>query len=86
MSSACVRCDKEIQFIEDLPTMPNAAVVLFSSGNYGSTVWDEMHRSILVYVCDKCLMDVKERVLEVQNKPRPRPEYVPWDWEHNSHT
>lgn len=52
---------------------------MFSSGNYGSRVWDEMYRTILIYLCDDCLVTQKERIREQRLAPRPDPEIIDWE-------
>jgi hypothetical protein len=51
------------------------------SGNYGSTVWDEMNsmRSLHINVCDKCLVERKDRVAIIETVPQaPRVQTFPW--------
>lgn len=63
---------------------PSDAVMFTAgNGNYGSTVWDEMnpYRSMEINICDKCLVEHKDRVAiaEAVRVERPEPEFVPWD-------
>lgn len=81
MSDAtCLRCDRPVDFIDGEPSMPSEAIMFSSSGNYGSGLWDEMHRIIVVYVCDTCVAEHADggHVLEVQTSPRPAAQYIPW--------
>lgn len=52
------------------------------SGHYGSTVWDTMsrYRSLAINVCDKCLVEHKDRVGVFETVPVPNEvKLVPWD-------
>jgi hypothetical protein len=51
------------------------------AGHYGSTVWDTMsrYRSLAVNVCDKCLIERKDRVGVFETVPVPdEVKLVPW--------
>ena len=60
------------------------AATMFDAGpgHYGSTVWDEMtrFRSLAVNVCDKCLVEHKDRVGVFETKPiQDEVKLAPWD-------
>jgi hypothetical protein len=68
---------------------PYGGTVFKCGGHYGSTVFDPTHGGVHleINICDECLKNHKERVIMVQGKPRPDPEYdvepwnPEWDWE-----
>lgn len=76
-ATACVRCGLTVEMPHGLP---DGGVIFSSGGNYGSRVWDEMYRTIIVCICDDCLLTVGRNgwVQEVQ-RPEPGPRtFVPW--------
>jgi uncharacterized protein YlaI len=64
MAAQCLVCDKEL-VINDCHT-PDDGTIWESSGNWGSTVYDQMHKGIFLvaYVCDECLKRKHKSVVE----------------------
>jgi hypothetical protein len=60
---------------------PYKGTVFTSTGQYGSTVWDELGsgRFLEITICDECLVAQQARVLRGTNTRRPETKYVPWD-------
>lgn len=77
----CIVCDRSITLIEDLWELPRHAVVFRSSGNYGSRIWDELHRRLMIYVCDECLVAKKKWVREIVETRVSRPPSTVKPWE-----
>lgn len=83
----CIVCG-----IQPKPVFPNssntwqpsgATVFDAGCGNYGSTVWDttDSGRSLMINVCDSCLVTHRDRVAEmIRKRPiQPEFEFVPWE-------
>lgn len=82
----CIVCGMQPEPIWDdgyHPWQPHRATMFdCGPGNYGSTVWDEFSsdRSLTINVCDKCLVERKDRVAVVETIPR-EPETTFTNWE-----
>jgi len=50
-------------------------------GNFGSRVFDPISSSpsLLILICDNCLLANKEQVMTARLKQETRHEYGPWD-------
>jgi hypothetical protein len=60
----CLKCGRELRnvFPGDVENQPNDGVVLTTSGNYGSTVFDSLVGDVLeVNICDPCLVEAGEK-------------------------
>lgn len=85
----CIVCgaQPEPAFRVEGGTYQPYGATMFSAGagHYGSTVWDMMsrYRSLMLNVCDECLVKNKSRVaVDVTGPPQPAPiKYEPWDIE-----
>lgn len=88
-SPPCFICGKALECVfrepgEGIYNQPYEATVFHSHGHYGSTVFDPVtgHRSLELNICDKCLLENKERVLHVEPMHPERPilyDVRPWD-------
>lgn len=62
----CIVCGVPLRNVfQDIDNQPDYGVVVMTSGNYGSTVWDDGWGNKLEFnVCDTCLVEAakKERV------------------------
>lgn len=73
----CIVCGfqpESVSHDDDYFWQPSRAVMFDAgSGNFGSTVWDEMSdEHMWINVCDECLVERKDRVAIIQ-KTRPNP-------------
>lgn len=60
----CICCDKKLETCGPYPYQPGYAVMCYTSGNYGSQVFDAFEgERILFFVCDECLVRKQEKVL-----------------------
>lgn len=82
----CIVCgmQPESAFGADHPTHQPYKATMFDagSGHYGSTVWDTMTdgRTLMVNVCDDCLVARKDRVALVLTVRQPSAvEFLPWE-------
>jgi len=55
----CILCGKQLRNVyRDVDNQPNDGVVCFTSGNYGSTVFDSFNGERLEFnCCDNCLVE-----------------------------
>lgn len=80
----CIVCDFQPESIGNGANEVPYAATMFDagSGHYGSTVWDTMsgYRSLNINVCDKCLVERKDRIAVVERTPAAdRYEWAPWN-------
>jgi len=63
---SCIACGKELKNVDETAAnQPYKGTAFQSHGHYGSTIYDPMDgRYIEINVCDECLKDKRERVLE----------------------
>lgn len=77
----CIVCDREFESAANDPlfdAIPYAGTLFYSSGHYGSTVFDSFDGAKLeIVVCDECLKERYRRVALVI--PATRPQRVVWD-------
>lgn len=66
----CFVCEGEIDTDKHGDGMLYGAVFFTSPGNYGSRVWDSMHGSLRVYVCDECLIERAPRGFYISSRTR----------------
>jgi hypothetical protein len=80
----CIVCGTQPKSVSpgsDFFWQPLKAVMFDAgSGNYGSSVWDEMgDRSMWINVCDECLVSHKDRVAVVRKiRTRPEVKFAMW--------
>lgn len=77
MNRQCIRCDKTMEDALDISdkdgeTYPNTSegIVFRSSGQFGSTVWDEFinPRYMQIILCDECAVKLAERIDIIDGK------------------
>jgi len=81
----CIVCAKTLTNVfEDVVNQPKGGTIFRSSGNYGSTVFDEIDASFLeVNICDDCLKAASEQqqiLTATRIEHVTRSEYQPWRW------
>jgi len=70
----CFKCDKELEPVfkpdSDRDTnrwnfQPQEATTFYSSGQYGSTVWDPMSNihQLMINICDECMLQFSNRTV-----------------------
>jgi len=60
----CIVCGNTLRnvFPDEVQNQPSDGVAFTSSGNYGSTVWDQFDGSFIeINVCDSCLVEAGQR-------------------------
>jgi hypothetical protein len=79
----CIVCDRAFDTAGNDPlfdTVPYAGTLFYSSGHYGSTVFDSFDTSKLeIIVCDKCLIARQRRVALVVPPSRGTWRRFNWD-------
>jgi hypothetical protein len=72
MRMSCIMCNLMLDDLGEL--MPDGGVAFASSGNYGSTVFDEADGSFIrIYLCDDCLKKAAKKDMVILGSR----EYVP---------
>ena len=70
----CIVCDRAFDSAgndPDFDTVPYEGTLFYTSGHYGSTVFDSFGRENLeIIVCDKCLVERWRRVALIAMKQR----------------
>ena len=57
----CIVCGKKLKNVFAGSNQPSDGIVVMTTGNYGSTVWDSMNGEFLEFnVCDPCLREAAE--------------------------
>lgn len=77
----CFKCDKDLVSIDALGDHhPLGAAVFHSAGNYGSAVYDNLlaRECLQIYICDDCLVEGAEDVVEVTKVTETSFTYSPW--------
>lgn len=72
----CLICAKDIATASDIA---HHAVIWETTGNYGSTVFDQVDGSafLMTYVCDDCMEERQDRIVTViKSLPEQRPNHV----------
>lgn len=83
--SPCLVCGRELAPIQHGDVQPVGALILSSSGHYGSD-FDPMDGSVLqVNVCDPCLTARSVRVLRVRATVQTVTDWCPWNPEESDH-
>lgn len=82
----CIKCGKSLSnAVDHVENQPNDGVVCKTSGNYGSTVYDDFDGKWLEFnLCDNCLVALGNHGLikEVEHIVRPqRPEWKSETWD-----
>lgn len=74
----CFSCNKQLKkvFKDGEHPQPYGGAMFYSSGNYGSTVWDPMGAGdLLIIICDECIVERSEVITEY---PTGSKEGNPW--------
>lgn len=80
----CIRCGKQLRQIggkdpveKSLENQPYNGTAFYTSGHYGSTVFDSIHgETIEINVCDICLLEAAERQHVLSYRRITRPEWT----------
>jgi hypothetical protein len=76
--SICIICERQLQL--NMCDAPDDGTHWTTSGNYGSTVYDEMGGTeyLMTCICDECLKKKKDLVSRVKIKTATHNEYGPF--------
>lgn len=79
-SFPCLVCDKTLRrAFQDYEAQPNDGVLCSTNGNYGSTIFDPMDGSELVFnICDDCLVKAGEqgRIMATRSRVHVTTDYL----------
>jgi hypothetical protein len=91
MTLDCFKCGRKLKsvFPDDIaispyttPNQPYDAATFQAYGQYGSTVYDPMSQRypwLEINICDKCLIEGKDQILEGTKVGRPKLRYEKWN-------